>query len=154
MCQTTVVTNELLVGDVVLLDSGDRMLVDGILIDSMGLVLDEAALTGERQHRATCLESAALCLSGMCRARKPGEAQHGAAQYCVACLVGDRAVMSPYTCVWLGLQDAVMTLSHHPTLSQCSPGVSSSAPSLERKPLWESCSHELLPRAESKRCLG
>lgn len=40
------VTQELLVGDIVLLDSGDRMLVDGVLIDSMGLVLDEAALTG------------------------------------------------------------------------------------------------------------
>ncbi|GIL84523.1 hypothetical protein Vretimale_14412 [Volvox reticuliferus] len=38
---------ELVVGDVYLLDTGDKVVADGICFDSQGLVVDEASLTGE-----------------------------------------------------------------------------------------------------------
>ncbi|KAG2500891.1 hypothetical protein HYH03_001650 [Edaphochlamys debaryana] len=45
---TTLVENtELVVGDVYLLDTGDKVVADGVCYDSQGLVIDEASLTGE-----------------------------------------------------------------------------------------------------------
>eukprot|EP00201_Polytomella_parva_P013237 CAMPEP_0175051854 /NCGR_PEP_ID=MMETSP0052_2-20121109/8038_1 /TAXON_ID=51329 ORGANISM="Polytomella parva, Strain SAG 63-3" /NCGR_SAMPLE_ID=MMETSP0052_2 /ASSEMBLY_ACC=CAM_ASM_000194 /LENGTH=685 /DNA_ID=CAMNT_0016316199 /DNA_START=75 /DNA_END=2128 /DNA_ORIENTATION=+ len=38
---------EVVVGDIYCLDAGDKVVADGIVIDSQGLLLDEAALTGE-----------------------------------------------------------------------------------------------------------
>ncbi|EFJ50671.1 hypothetical protein VOLCADRAFT_88435 [Volvox carteri f. nagariensis] len=38
---------QLVVGDVYLLDTGDKVVADGICFDSQGLVVDEASLTGE-----------------------------------------------------------------------------------------------------------
>ncbi len=38
-------------GDVMFLDTGDKVIADGIAIDSQGLVLDEASLTGACVHR-------------------------------------------------------------------------------------------------------
>lgn len=38
---------ELVVGDVYLLDTGDKVAADGVLIETQGLVIDEASLTGE-----------------------------------------------------------------------------------------------------------
>ena len=44
----TLVTNhELVVGDVVILDAGDKIVADMLMFESHGLVIDEASLTGE-----------------------------------------------------------------------------------------------------------
>lgn len=46
--QTLLVENvELVVGDVYLLDTGDKVVADGVCFDCQGLVIDEASLTGE-----------------------------------------------------------------------------------------------------------
>ncbi|KAG2453779.1 hypothetical protein HYH02_001989 [Chlamydomonas schloesseri] len=45
--QVLVPNTEVVVGDVMFLDTGDKVIADGIVIDSQGLVLDEASLTGE-----------------------------------------------------------------------------------------------------------
>lgn len=46
--ETTLVENtELVVGDIYLLDTGDKVVADCIVFDSQGLVVDEASLTGE-----------------------------------------------------------------------------------------------------------
>ncbi|KAF6264067.1 hypothetical protein COO60DRAFT_1457828 [Scenedesmus sp. NREL 46B-D3] len=39
--------SEVVVGDVLLLDTGDKIVADGLVIESYGLVVDEASLTGE-----------------------------------------------------------------------------------------------------------
>lgn len=54
---------ELLVGDVLLLDTGDKIAADGIAFISYGLVADEASLTGESepQHKG---QDELWCLSG------------------------------------------------------------------------------------------
>jgi Ca2+-transporting ATPase len=42
------ITNfDLLVGDVILLDQGDKIVADCIMFESHGLIIDEASLTGE-----------------------------------------------------------------------------------------------------------
>lgn len=38
---------DILVGEVMLLNTGDKIVADGIVIDSFGLAIDEASLTGE-----------------------------------------------------------------------------------------------------------
>ncbi|EFN50910.1 hypothetical protein CHLNCDRAFT_59377 [Chlorella variabilis] len=45
--QLTVANTELVVGDVVLLEAGDKIVADGYTIEVHGLVVDEASLTGE-----------------------------------------------------------------------------------------------------------
>ncbi len=46
--QTTLVENvDLVVGDIYLLDTGDKVVADGVCFDSQGLIIDEASLTGE-----------------------------------------------------------------------------------------------------------
>ncbi|GLC40623.1 hypothetical protein PLESTM_001094100 [Pleodorina starrii] len=45
--QVLIPNTEVVVGDVLFLDTGDKVIADGIVIDSQGLVLDEASLTGE-----------------------------------------------------------------------------------------------------------
>ena len=42
-----VVNHDVVVGDVMILDTGDKIIADGIVIHSFGLVVDEASLTGE-----------------------------------------------------------------------------------------------------------
>ena len=44
---TTVPRRDIVVGDIVMLDTGDRVPADGILIDSVTLSVDESSLTGE-----------------------------------------------------------------------------------------------------------
>ena len=39
--------SEVVVGDVLLLDTGDKIVADGVVVQSFGLVVDEASLTGE-----------------------------------------------------------------------------------------------------------
>jgi len=43
----TLAQSELVVGDVVYLESGDKIVADGRLVESSGLLIDESALTGE-----------------------------------------------------------------------------------------------------------
>ena len=38
---------EVVVGDIMFLDTGDKIIADGVLFKSQGLVVDEASLTGE-----------------------------------------------------------------------------------------------------------
>ncbi|KAG2453047.1 hypothetical protein HYH02_002382 [Chlamydomonas schloesseri] len=45
--QILVPNTDLVVGDVMLLDTGDKVVADAIVIDSQGLTMDEASLTGE-----------------------------------------------------------------------------------------------------------
>jgi Ca2+-transporting ATPase len=46
--QLSMVTNfDLVVGDVILLDQGDKIVADCIMFESHGLIIDEASLTGE-----------------------------------------------------------------------------------------------------------
>ncbi|GIL92663.1 hypothetical protein Vretimale_19460 [Volvox reticuliferus] len=45
--QVLVPNTEVVVGDILFLDTGDKVIADGLVIDSQGLVLDEASLTGE-----------------------------------------------------------------------------------------------------------
>ncbi|MDO4559233.1 MAG: cation-transporting P-type ATPase, partial [Planctomycetia bacterium] len=44
---TKIPIGEIVVGDVVRLDMGDRIPADGVLVDQLGLLIDEAMLTGE-----------------------------------------------------------------------------------------------------------
>uniref|UniRef100_A0A383WGV1 Calcium-transporting ATPase n=1 Tax=Tetradesmus obliquus TaxID=3088 RepID=A0A383WGV1_TETOB len=39
--------SDVVVGDLLLLDTGDKIIADGLVVDSYGLVVDEASLTGE-----------------------------------------------------------------------------------------------------------
>ncbi len=45
--QIVVRNTDILVGDVMLLNTGDKITADGVVIDAFDLVIDEASLTGE-----------------------------------------------------------------------------------------------------------
>jgi hypothetical protein len=47
LCPQVVPNTDLVVGDVLLLNMGDKVVADGIMIDGFHLVVDEASLTGE-----------------------------------------------------------------------------------------------------------
>lgn len=47
--QTLVENTEIVVGDILLLDTGDKIVADGLLAKGFNLVVDEAALTGESE---------------------------------------------------------------------------------------------------------
>lgn len=47
--QTLVENTEVVVGDLLLLDTGDKIVADGVLAKGFNLVVDEAALTGESE---------------------------------------------------------------------------------------------------------
>jgi P-type E1-E2 ATPase len=42
--------NDIVVGDIVMIDSGINVPVDGIVLESIGVKLDESAMTGESDH--------------------------------------------------------------------------------------------------------
>lgn len=54
---TQVPRREIVVGDVVILETGDEVVADGKLIDSLGLRINESSLTGEPQVSKSHLES-------------------------------------------------------------------------------------------------
>ena len=59
------VTNHgLVVGDVVLLDAGDKVVADMIMFETHGLIIDEASLTGESDPIKKNLESDPWIRSG------------------------------------------------------------------------------------------
>lgn len=47
--QVLVPSTEVVVGDILMMDTGDKVIADCIVIESFGLVLDEASLTGEAE---------------------------------------------------------------------------------------------------------
>ncbi|MEW5301157.1 MAG: hypothetical protein WDW36_004035 [Sanguina aurantia] len=47
--QCLVSSADIVVGDVLLLDTGDKLVADGVVIEHQGLVIDEASLTGEAE---------------------------------------------------------------------------------------------------------
>ena len=47
--QTLVENTDIVVGDLLLLDTGDKIVADGVLAKGFNLVVDEAALTGESE---------------------------------------------------------------------------------------------------------
>ena len=59
------VTNtDVVVGDILLLDTGDKVVADGLVVESYGLVLDEASLTGESDPIKKGPEDDPWCRSG------------------------------------------------------------------------------------------
>lgn len=61
--ESLIPNTDMLVGDVAILDTGDKVPADGIVFQVYGLVADEASLTGESepQHKG---EDDLWCLSG------------------------------------------------------------------------------------------
>ncbi len=47
--QVLIPNPEIVVGDVIILQTGDKITADGIVIDSNSMVVDEASLTGESE---------------------------------------------------------------------------------------------------------
>ena len=56
--------HDIVVGDVVLLDAGDKLVADMIMFESFGLIIDEASLTGESDPIKKQLESDPWLRSG------------------------------------------------------------------------------------------
>ena len=47
--QILVLNSEIVVGDLMMLDAGDKLVADAIIIDTQDLIIDEASLTGESE---------------------------------------------------------------------------------------------------------
>ena len=63
--QLAIVTNhDIVVGDVVILDAGDKIIADMIMFESHGLVIDEASLTGESDPIKKTIDSDPWIRSG------------------------------------------------------------------------------------------
>lgn len=59
------VTNfDIVVGDLLILDTGDKVVADGVAVESFGLVADEASLTGESEPLAKSPKGDPWCRSG------------------------------------------------------------------------------------------
>ena len=55
---------EIVVGDLLVLDTGDKIVADGVAVESFGLVVDEASLTGESEPLAKGPKEDPWCRSG------------------------------------------------------------------------------------------
>jgi Ca2+-transporting ATPase len=55
---------EVVVGDLLVLDTGDKIVADGVAVESFGLVVDEASLTGESEPLAKGPKEDPWCRSG------------------------------------------------------------------------------------------
>lgn len=62
--EAVVGNHELVVGDVMILDTGDKVVADGVEIDGHGLVIDEASLTGESDPIKKLPDGDFWCRSG------------------------------------------------------------------------------------------
>ncbi|KAL6750480.1 plasma membrane calcium-transporting ATPase [Haematococcus lacustris] len=62
--QMMVPNTDVVVGDLLFLDTGDKICADGLLIDCQGLVVDEASLTGESEPIKKTVEQDPWCRSG------------------------------------------------------------------------------------------
>lgn len=76
--------SEVVLDDLLVVERGDQMVVDGVVVESRGLEVDESILTGEsdpvpRADGDTCLSgSTVLAGRGLVRARVVGDASHAA----------------------------------------------------------------------------
>lgn len=57
---------DLVVGDVLLVNMGDKVVADGIMIDGFHLVVDEASLTGEHEQARPIQTAMYAVLQGLC----------------------------------------------------------------------------------------
>lgn len=55
---------EIVSGDIMLLDTGDKIIADGVVFEAHGLVIDEASLTGESDPIKKVVEDDCWCRSG------------------------------------------------------------------------------------------
>lgn len=62
--ESLVGNDELVVGDVMILDTGDKVVADGVQIDGHGLIIDEASLTGESDPIKKLPDGDFWCRSG------------------------------------------------------------------------------------------
>jgi Ca2+-transporting ATPase len=62
--ETQIDTNDVLVGDVVILDTGDQVPADGIFISGFDLAIDESSMTGENESRKKSAEKDPFLISG------------------------------------------------------------------------------------------
>ena len=56
--------HDIVVGDLLVLDTGDKIVADGVAVESFGLVVDEASLTGESEPLAKNPKEDPWCRSG------------------------------------------------------------------------------------------
>lgn len=56
--------HEIVCGDILILDTGDKLIADGVLVETHGLVIDEASLTGESDPIKKNLDHDPWCRSG------------------------------------------------------------------------------------------
>jgi len=62
--QTMVKNTDIVVGDLMLLNTGDKVVADGLITESFGLVIDEASLTGESDPMHKDKDKDPWCRSG------------------------------------------------------------------------------------------
>ena len=62
--QTQISINDILVGDIVVLQSGDKIPCDGVLIEGIDIESNEASLTGEPEDLKKTLQKDPFLLSG------------------------------------------------------------------------------------------
>lgn len=62
--ETQISTNDVLVGDIVILDTGDQVPADGIFVQGFDLAIDESSMTGENDSRKKSAEKDPFLISG------------------------------------------------------------------------------------------
>ena len=62
--EVLVQNHDVVVGDLLVLDTGDKIVADGVAVESFGLVADEASLTGESEPLAKSPKEDPWCRSG------------------------------------------------------------------------------------------
>lgn len=98
--QTLVENTDIVVGDLLLLDTGDKIVADGVLAKGFNLVVDEAALTGESEPLNKG-DQDVWCMSGSEVKIFAHALRHGACQNCFASQIQDCIVLGLPLPVWL-----------------------------------------------------
>ncbi len=123
--QVLIPNPEIVVGDVIILQTGDKITADGIVIDSNNMVVDEASLTGESEpikkgskdmfcRVGTTVSPCTTCLS--MHARRQGSMQRTEMKHAMACAA---AAVSGHCQNFLDL--TAHGLSHHQNLQAAWP---------------------------------
>jgi magnesium-transporting ATPase (P-type) len=96
---------DLVVGDVYLVNMGDKVVADGIMLDGFHLVIDEASLTGDAQLVKSLGASTVQPVAGSSGCESgPAHALHGPAyaqHVCSACTHCAGAVVCRSSCCFL-----------------------------------------------------